>query len=64
MLFITIEQACELYNSASFNDISRAYLMKALKEAEVDKPTANKILAAFVMLHDEMTAEEILEEFM
>lgn len=56
------DDICRLVNSAAFNAIIRAYLQVALKNADIDEKTQDKVLSQLSWMFDEMTAKEVLND--
>ncbi len=54
---------CRMVDSSAFNDIIRAFLHKAVKDANVTKKTEEKLLGQLRYLFDEMTAKEVLNRY-
>lgn len=51
---------CRMVDSSAFNDIIRAFLKKAVVEAELDEKSQNKVLNQLRWIFSEMTAKEVL----
>ena len=51
-----------LINSSAFNDIMKAYMNKAVKNANLKNDDAEKVLYELKCLFDEKSASEICEE--
>ena len=55
--------ACHKFNTGEFNDIVYAYVMEAMKAAEVPEKKAIEVLDMMYHAFDEMTAEEALTRY-
>lgn len=55
--------ACHKFNTGEFNDIVYAYVMVAMKDADVPYGKAGEVLDSLHYAFDNMTAEEALERY-
>ncbi len=51
---------CRMVDSSAFNDIIRAFLRLAVKNAELSKKSEDKMLNQLSWIFDEMSAKEVL----
>lgn len=51
---------CMMVDSSAFNDIIRAFLRLAVKNAELSKKSEDKVLNQLSWIFDEMSAKEVL----
>ena len=54
---------CQMVDSSAFNDIIRAFLTKAIKSAELDEMSENKVMKELQHLFDDLSAKEILNKY-
>lgn len=52
---------CRMVDSSAFNDIIRAFLKLAMKNAELDELAEDKVLNQLRWIFDEKSAKEVLE---
>lgn len=50
-----------MVDSSAFNDIIRAYVEMAVKNADIDEDSRNKVVGQLRWLFDEKTAKQVLE---
>ena len=55
--------ACHKFNTGEFNDIVYAYVMEAMKDADVPSDKAGEILDSLHYAFDNMTAEQALARY-
>lgn len=55
------DDLCRMVDSSAFNDIIRAYVEKAVKNADIDENSRNKVVGQLRWLFDEKTAKQVLE---
>lgn len=55
------DDLCRMVDSSVFNDIIRAYVEKAVKNADIDEDSRNKVVGQLRWLFDEKTAKQVLE---
>lgn len=55
------DDLCRMVDSSAFNDIIRAYVEKAVKNADIDEDSRNKVVGQLRWLFDEKTAKQVLE---
>lgn len=55
------DDLCRMVDSSAFNDIIRAYLKMAVKNADIDEDSRNKVVGQLRWLFDEKTAKQVLE---
>lgn len=53
---------CQMIDSSAFNDIIRAFLTKAIKGAELDKRSEDKVMKELRHLFNDLSAKEILNK--
>lgn len=53
------EDFCRMVDTAAFNDIIKAYCRKALRSAEVDKDTEDRVMDELRWLFDTMQANVV-----
>lgn len=51
---------CRMVDSSAFNDIIRAFLKKAVVDAELDEKSQDKVFNQLRWIFSEMTAKEVL----
>lgn len=52
---------CRMVDSSAFNDIIRAFLKMAVKNADIDEEAQDKVLNQLRWIFDEKSAKEVLE---
>jgi hypothetical protein len=55
------DDLCRMVDSSAFNDIIRAYVEMAVKNADIDEDSRNKVVGQLRWLFDEKTAKQVLE---
>lgn len=55
------DDLCRMVDSSAFNDIIRAYVKMAVKNADIDEDSRNKVVGQLRWLFDEKMAKEVLE---
>jgi hypothetical protein len=55
------DDLCRMVDSSAFNDIIRAFVEMAVKNADIDEDSRNKVVGQLRWLFDEKMAKEILE---
>ena len=55
------EDICRMVDSSAFNDIIRAFVEMAVKNADIDEDSRNKVVGQLRWLFDEKMAKEVLE---
>lgn len=55
------DDLCRMVDSSAFNDIIRAYVEMAVKNADIDEDSRNKVVGQLRWLFDEKMAKEVLE---
>ena len=55
------DDLCRMVDSSAFNDIIRAYLKMAVRSADIDEDSRNKVVGQLRWLFDEKTAKQVLE---
>lgn len=55
------EDICRMVDSSAFNDIIRAFVEMAVKNADIDEDSQNKVVGQLRWLFDEKMAKEVLE---
>lgn len=56
------DDICRMVDSAAFNDVIKAFVKTAVKDAGIDENIGGKILNQLRYIFDEKTAKEVLEE--
>lgn len=54
---------CQMVDSSAFNDIIRAFLRKAIKSAELDEMSKNRVMNELKDLFDGLSAKEVLSKY-
>lgn len=54
---------CKMVDSSAFNDIIRAFLKKAIKGAELDKKSNDRVMNELRYLFNDLSAKEILSKY-
>lgn len=55
------DDLCRMVDSSAFNDIIRAYVEMAVKNADIDEDSRNKVVGQLRWLFDEKTAKQVLK---
>lgn len=55
------DDLCRMVDSSAFNDIIRAYVEMAVRSADIDEDSRNKVVGQLRWLFDEKTAKQVLE---
>ena len=55
------DDLCRMVDSSAFNDIIRAFVEIAVKNADIDEDSRNKVVGQLRWLFDEKTAKQVLE---
>ena len=55
------DDKCIMVDSSAFNDIIRAFLKMAVKNADIDEEAQDKVLNQLRWIFDEKSAKEVLE---
>ena len=55
------DDLCRMVDSSAFNDIIRAFVEMAVKNADIDEDSRNKVVGQLRWLFDEKMAKEVLE---
>ena len=55
------EDICRMVDSSAFNDIIRAFVEMAVKNADIDEDSRNKVVGQLRWLFNEKTARQVLE---
>lgn len=55
------DDLCRMVDSSAFNDIIRAYVKMAVKNADIDEDSRNEVVGQLRWLFDEKTAKQVLE---
>lgn len=55
------DDLCRMVDSSAFNDIIRAFVEMAVKNADIDEDSRNKVVEQLRWLFDEKMAKEVLE---
>ena len=55
------DDLCRMVDSSAFNDIIRAFVEMAVKNADIDEDSRNKVVGQLRWLFDEKTAKQVLE---
>lgn len=55
------DDLCRMVDSSAFNDIIRAYVEMAVKNADIDEDSRSKVVGQLRWLFDEKTAKQVLE---
>lgn len=55
------DDICRMVDSSAFNDIIRAFLKMAVKNADIDEEAQDKVLSQLRWIFDEKSAKEVLE---
>lgn len=55
------DDLCRMVDSSAFNDIIRAYVEMAVKNADIDEDSRDKVVGQLRWLFDEKTAKQVLE---
>lgn len=55
------DDICRMVDSSAFNDIIRAFLKMAVKNADIDEEAQDKVLAQLRWIFDEKQAKEVLK---
>lgn len=58
-----IDDFCRMVDSSAFNDIIRAFLKMAVKNADLDEEVQDKVINQLRWIFDEKTAKEVLENY-
>lgn len=56
-----IDDICQMVDSTAFNDIIKAFLRMAVKKADIDQESQDKVLNQIRWIMDEKQAKEVLE---
>ncbi|MEE1154060.1 MAG: hypothetical protein UH241_02785 [Acutalibacteraceae bacterium] len=59
----TQSDICQMIDSSAFNDIIRAFLTKAIKGAELDKKSKDRVMNELRYLFDDLSAKEVLSKY-
>ncbi|MEF2920788.1 MAG: hypothetical protein U0O22_10060 [Acutalibacteraceae bacterium] len=54
---------CQMVDSSAFNDIIRAFLTKAIKGAELDKKSNDRVMNELRHLFNDLSAKEVLSKY-
>ena len=54
---------CQMVDSSAFNDIIRAFLIKAIKGAELDKKSNDRVMNELRHLFNDLSAKEVLSKY-
>lgn len=54
------DDLCQMVDSSAFNDIFRAFLKMAVKNADIDEEAQDKVLNQLRWIFDEKQAKEVL----
>ena len=54
---------CKMVDSSAFNDIIRAFLTKAIKSAELDEISEDKVMNELRYLFDDLSAKDVLSKY-
>lgn len=54
---------CKMVDSSAFNDIIRAFLTKAIKGAELDKKSNDRVMNELRHLFNDLSAKEVLSKY-
>lgn len=57
------DDLCEMIDSSAFNDLIRAFLVRAVTSAGLDDDTIDQIMQQLRYIFDGQTAKEVLEAF-
>lgn len=55
------DDLCRMVDTSAFNDIIRAFVEMAVKNADIDEDARKKVVGQFRWLFDEKTAKQVLE---
>ena len=55
------EDICRMVDSSAFNDIIKAFVETAVKNADIDEDAGKKVVAQLCYLFDEKTARQVLD---
>ena len=55
------EYICRMVDSSAFNDIIKAFVETAVKNADIDEDAGKKVVAQLCYLFDEKTARQVLD---
>lgn len=55
-----VSDYCRMVDTGAFNDIIRGYLRLAVKNADIDEKSANKVMNEIRFIFDEKLANEVL----
>ena len=55
------EDICRMVDSSAFNDIIRAFVEMAVKNADIDEDSRNKVVGQLRWLFNEKSARQVLE---
>lgn len=55
------DDLCRMVDSSAFNDIIRAFVEMAVKNADIDEDAQKKVVGQLRWLFDEKTAKQVLE---
>ena len=55
------DDLCRMVDSSAFNDIIRAYVEMAVKNADIDEDGRSKVVRQLRWLFDEKTAKQVLD---
>lgn len=58
------DDLCEMINSSAFNDLIRAFLVRAVTSAGLDDDTIDQIMQQLRYIFDGQTAKEVLESYL
>lgn len=57
------DDLCRMIDSSAFNDFIRAFLKLAVKEADLDEDSQDKVLSQLRWIFDEKSAKEVLNNY-
>lgn len=55
-----IDDLCRIVDSSAFNDIIRAFVKMAVKNADIDEESQNKVISQLHWIFDEKSAKDLL----
>ena len=57
------DDLCQMVDSSAFNDMIRAFLAMAVKNADIDEESQDKVIGQLRWIFDEKSAKEMLENY-
>lgn len=58
------DDLCRMVNSGAFNDLIKAFLSCAVKNANIDDASRDNVLSQIRWIFDEKSAKEVLDEWL